>query len=298
MSQEKCKYQTTPGDLQDICNTLHTEHPNAWLPMHRIVFWTEVTCDKFGTEEAVTECESFRCYFHEEVPSFRANISCREKTNGFFCAFSASYNMTTDRTETVADSSVLCPGTFNYKSTNSHESNKRTKNIEQITGQSSFSTIINSSTMLQNTTSFNVKQKDNGNFTEISEHHATSNIGNINLIVGGVLGALAIIGVIVVVIILKLRKTKAAAKSQNVEQYETSIGTSPIYKDKQRKKPSSNKTVNKIYENEVLHACRPIPVITKENKIVNEQERKKPNYVNTVIMTNNITSPSNRKHGK
>ncbi|CAC5385886.1 unnamed protein product [Mytilus coruscus] len=194
--------------------------------------------------------------------------------------------MTTDRTETVADSAVLCPGTLSYKPTNSHGSDERTISIKQITGKSSFSTIIKSSTMVQSTTSIVVKQKDNGNFTDISEHYTSSNIGEI---VGGVLGALAIIGVIVLAIILKLRKTRAAVKRSYAD--EISNGTSPMYKDKQRKKPPNNKTVNRIYENEMLHSGRPIPVRKTEIKIGNEQERKNPNYVNTVIMTNNMTSP-------
>lgn len=58
----------------------------------------------------------------------------------------------------------------------------------------------------------------------------------------------------------------------------------------QRKSPSNNKTVNRIYENEVLHAGRPIPVGTTDTKIGNERERKNPIYVNTAIMTNNMTS--------
>ncbi|CAC5385890.1 unnamed protein product [Mytilus coruscus] len=239
--------------------------------------------DGIGTEEAVTECESFRCYDNDGVPSIRANTSCSDKTNGFFCAFSSSYNMTTDRSKKIADSAVLCPGTFSYESTNSHGSNERTIIIvEQITDKRSFSTIANSITMLQSTTNIIEKQNDTRNFKEISEHHATSNIG---LIVGGVLGALAIIGVVILVLILKLRRTKASSKRQNVEQFETSN------EDQQRKKLSNHIRVNQLYEDEGVNAGRPVPVKTKETEIANEQTGKKPNDVYAVVMKNNMTSP-------
>ncbi|CAG2230770.1 unnamed protein product [Mytilus edulis] len=179
---------------------------------------------------------------------------------------------------------ITCVST---NSPDSNVSNRRTKSITEITGKSLFSTNITSSTMLQSTINIIEKQKDNGNLTENSENHITYNNG---VIVGGVLGALAIIGVIVLVIILKLRKTKAAAKSIYIEPNERSSGTSHMYTDIQRTNPSNNKTVNRIYENEVLHAGRPSPVGTTATKIENEKERKKPIYDNTAIMTNNITS--------
>ncbi|XP_076084629.1 uncharacterized protein LOC143055378 isoform X2 [Mytilus galloprovincialis] len=199
----------------------------------------------------------------------------------------SSYNRTTYRNKTMENSAPRYKGTFSYKSTHSHDSNKRTIGMGDFTGNSSFSTIINSSSRLQSTISIIVKQKDNDNFTEYSENHVSFNNG---LIVGGVLGALAIIGVIVLVIILKLRNTKAAAKSIYITPDEISSGTSHMYTDIQRKNPSNNETVNRIYENEVFHAGRPIPVGTTDTKIGNEKEKKNPNYFNTAIMTNNMTS--------
>ncbi|CAC5385898.1 unnamed protein product [Mytilus coruscus] len=205
MSQEICKYQTTPEDLWDICRTLPDKHLNAWLPMHRVVFWTEVTCGQGQTEVYVA----------------------------------SPYNMTTTKIKTVADSAVLCPGTFSFKSTNYHGSNERTVNIEQITG----------------------------------------------LIVGGVLGALAIFGVVILVVILTLRRRKASTKNQSVEQIEIS------YEDQQRKTVSNNTRVNQLYEDEGVHAGRPVPVRTKETECANEQEGKKSNDVYAVVMKNNMTTP-------
>ncbi|XP_076084626.1 uncharacterized protein LOC143055376 [Mytilus galloprovincialis] len=281
-SQEKCRYHTTPDYLWDICKTLPDEHRNAWLPMHRVVFWTEVTCDGIATNESVTECESFRCYHTGEVPSFQTNIPCSKKADGFFCVFSSPYNMTTDNTKTVADSAKLCPGIYSYKSTNYHGSNERTINAKKTTGKRSFSTIINSPPMLQSTTNIVTKQDDKRHIRDIPKHHATSNIG---LIVGGVLGTLAIIGVVILVLILKLRRTQALSKRQNNEQSEISND------NHERNTPSNNIRMNQLYEDEEAHAGRPVPVRTKGTEIATEPEGKKPNDVYAVVMKNNNPPP-------
>lgn len=43
--------------------------------------------DGIGSDETVTECESFRCSDNGEVPTIPVNVNCSDKTDGFFCAF-------------------------------------------------------------------------------------------------------------------------------------------------------------------------------------------------------------------
>ncbi|CAC5426263.1 unnamed protein product [Mytilus coruscus] len=240
-SEERCKYHI-PGTIEDICKPMTIGHPGAWLPIHRVTFWTEVTLDGVTMEETeyVTECQSYRCYNNEATPHL-ANTSCSEKTTGFFCAFSSSNNMTTDRMKTFTESAVLFPGTYSFKSTNlkDHGSNVRTLNEDRFTG----------------------------------------------LIVGGVLGAFIIVGVVILVVILALRRRKASTKNQNVEQIEISD------EDQQRKTLSNNIRVNQLYEDEGAHESRLVPVRTKETECANEQEGKKSNDVYAVVMKNNMTTP-------
>lgn len=88
-----------------------------------------------------------------------------------------------------------------------------------------------------------------------------------------------------------VRKTKAAADRIYIQPDVIGSGTCQMYTNLQRKKSLNNKTVNRIYENEALQSGGPIPVGTTDTMNGHEQERKNPIYLNTVIMTNNMTSP-------
>lgn len=47
-SQDKCNLKDEiQVDLWNICNTLPNDQRTTWLPMHREIFRTEVTCGNF-----------------------------------------------------------------------------------------------------------------------------------------------------------------------------------------------------------------------------------------------------------
>ncbi|CAG2242578.1 unnamed protein product [Mytilus edulis] len=194
-SEERCKHQN-PKNTADICKQTEIEHPGAWLPIHRVPFWTEVT---------------------------RAS----------------SNNMTKNTTKTLTDSAALYPEILSYESTKSHGTDAQTINAGRKTG----------------------------------------------LIVGGLLGALAIFSVIILAVILTLRRKKASTKNQNVEKSDISN------EDHQRNNLSNNIRVNQLYEDEGARADSPVPMSTKEAEIANVQEGKKPIDVYAVVMKNNKPSP-------